>query len=122
MIISISNIPDSYTTVDVGKYTELLEAKYVTFYTIASVNREGGRVPYQPLTVLIQTSWWRGIPWIIIILAFVIIAILGYVAFHYKTKSDDAQTKLDFEMNDIRNIARVGYADDSIEHANLQSE
>lgn len=115
-------IPDNQLTIRLHQYPRLVEAKYVTFYTLASVNKEGGKVPYQPLTVLIKVSWWRGIPWFIIIAVVVVIAILAYLAYYFKTKSDDTQTKLDFEMNDIRNIARVGFPDDSIENENLQDE
>jgi hypothetical protein len=97
------------------------KGQYATFTVLASVNSKGAVVPYQPVRLWVGIPWWRTIPWTWYILFVLSIGGLGYAAYHYRKKADSTQKKLDFEMNDIRNVARVGYADDAMERDNLKS-
>jgi len=103
-----------------NKFTK--NGNYATFTVLATVNKVGAAVPFRPVRLWVGIPWWRTIPWIYYILFFIIIGGLGYSAYHYKKKAISTQKKLDFEMNDIRNVARVGYADDSVEHQNLHKD
>lgn len=94
--------------------------KYATFAVIASVNRDGAAIPYQPVRLHIATSKWRNIPFYVYLLVILMAVGLVYAACHYKRKAKITQKKLDYEMNDIRNVARMGFPDDHIEKANLK--
>ena len=89
---------------------------------MASVNRNGGMVPYQPLTIVMEQSYWRGIPWYIYVGIVMLIAALGLGVYYFRNKAEETQAKLDFEMNDIRNVARVAYEDDTLERDTLQND
>ncbi|CAI2385317.1 unnamed protein product [Moneuplotes crassus] len=106
-------------TFDLNQYPAIENERYVTFYFYASVNRDKAAVLFQPLTVSINVGWLGGVPWFIIFFAMLIIAALAYAVYYYKNKADTTQGKLDYEMNDIRNVARVPYADDTAENRSL---
>lgn len=114
-----SGISDNEVTIDFNDMKAFKQVKYATFYVLASVNRDGAKVPYQALTVMVQQSWWQAIPWWVYILVVILFAFLCFFALYFKTKAKETQTKLDYEMNDIRNVARVGYSDDSVEKDHL---
>jgi len=103
-------------------FKDIAEQKYVTFYITAAVNRYGAAVPYQPLTIVMEYSWLGGIPWFIILAIITVIGALGYAVYYFRGKSAETQAKLDFEMNDIRNVARVPYSDDIVERATLHDD
>jgi hypothetical protein len=117
-----NEITDNEITIDFNEQRDFKQVKYATFHVLASVNRNGAKVPYQALTIMVQQSWWSAIPWWIYFVVVIVVAMLGFFAFYFKTKAEDTQSKLDFEMNDIRNVARVGHSDDSLESENLSNQ
>lgn len=98
------------------------QGHYATFTILATVNKVGAAVPYRPVRLWVGIPWWRTIPWFYWVLFVVTLFGLGYSAYHYRKKAISTKNKLDFEMNDIRNVARVGYADDSVERDNLSND
>ena len=99
--------------------------QYASFVVIASINREGGAIPYQQVTVYIAKPWWSLIPtiiWFVVMMMCTGFCISVWVLIYYRTKNKIMRSKLDFEMNDIRNVARVTYTDANIESMNLKKK
>ena len=104
------------------RYFEISSQKNVTFYVMASANRFGAAIPYQPTTIIIENASSGGYPWYIYAGIILLIAALAFGVYYFRNKAEVTQSKLDFEMNDIRNVARVSYEDDTVERANLQND
>lgn len=99
--------------------------KYASFVVIASVNREGGAIPYQPIIIQMSSPWWSVIPtliWIVVTMMCTGFCLSVIVLIYYRTKNKIMKSKLDFEMNDIRNVARVSYTDQNIESMSLKKK
>lgn len=99
--------------------------QYASFVVIASINREGGAIPYQQVTIYIAKPWWSLIPTIIYFVVMMMctgFCISVWVLIYYRTKNKIMRSKLDFEMNDIRNVARVTYTDANIESMSLKKK
>lgn len=112
-------IKDNHYIVDFKEIEELKDQEEATFTVFAYINREGGAIPYQFLKINARSTFFGWIPfWVWMLLIIVIIGLIGGV-FYFRRKAKKIQSKLDYEMNDIRNVARVGYSDDTIERQNI---
>ena len=85
------------------------EQDYLTFTGLAYVNREGAAIPFIPVTVENQFYGSYRIPAWVYILLILIMGGLLFAIFYFRKKAKKIQMRLDFEMNDIRNVARVGF-------------
>lgn len=85
--------------------------KYATYVIISTINNQGGAIPFQPVRMYVRIAWYHLIDWSDILIFSLVIGGLLFAAYYYRRKASITQSKLDFEMNDIRNVARVGYAE-----------
>lgn len=117
-----SGIQEQTAVMETRKHPFTKKNSYATFILLASVDKEGGTIPYQRLRVSVAQPWWNLVPWY----AWVIVWFIGLgtllctvIVLYYRRKFKKTAAKLDYEMKDIRNIARVGYSDENVERVTL---
>lgn len=114
-----ARIEKQKVVIDFNKHKNILKHDYATFTLIGYVGRDGGGIPYTPIIIDLKRSWLSMIPWWAYLFFILLVGGLVFAVYRLTRKIKRVQSKLDFEMNDIRNVARVGYADDSVEQERI---
>jgi len=98
---------------------------YATFMVTVGIDRDGGMIPYQSTQIYVGQPYWNRFTYFELILIFLLVVIIigvGSGCWYYRRKAKSTQARLDFELNDIRNVATVGYQADSVERVGLKSK
>ena len=91
--------------------TKMKPNKYYYVNVLANVPYDNAKISYTPTEIFFEE---KGTSMFVLILALILIIFLGYAVYYLYNKYAVTKKRLDYEMEDVRNMANVTKTDEQI--------